>query len=65
MIINYVKETGTLWHSDCNRDCKWAPPMKEIEIGKDKNLLECTACGQKGWLRHGAVGKTVVGVING
>ena len=55
MIINFVKETHTLWHSDC--DAEHAPPMQEISAEEKRTLLECTNCGAQGFYPHGRSGK--------
>jgi len=55
MVINFVQDTHTLWHSDCDR--RWAPPMFEVEKLKDKVLLECTHCGERGYYPVGGSGE--------
>lgn len=58
MIINFEMKTKTLWHSDCDADGSYSPPMKELEIDNDKErtLMECTRCEKKGFYPHGGSG---------
>ena len=58
MIINFKKDTHTLWHSDCATS--YVPPMKELSDHGNLTLLECTKCKAQGLYPHGRHGKMEV-----
>lgn len=64
MIINFVKETHTLWHSSCEEGGHTSP-MKEVLAGENRTLLECTGCGKRGYYPHGQSGLVHVAELKG
>ncbi len=56
VIFSFDRETHTLWHSDCQKNTHSAP-LKEVRYDSDRSLLECTACGARGFYPRGGTGQ--------
>ncbi len=63
MLINFSFKTKILWHSDCIAG-KHSSPMVEVSRQEGQSLLECVACGKRGYYPHGKSGRIEVDEVN-
>ena len=55
MNISFQSFPNGLWHKDCDFQNR-SSPMLEVSREESRTLLECAACGKRGYFPVGGVG---------